>query len=252
MSGAPNSTAAVSSDPKADGDGRQAGILLTSTAIDTFGSGLNYATLSLFLIRLVGLSGATVGIVIGVAAGVALPGSYLVGRVVDSIGPRRPLIGTYYLQGAAAALLPVASGAIEVCLVLAALMFFTEGSRATRYAVMAWIGASGGVSLRGGSTVVSNVGVALGVGAGGLIIGSGDTSLLRWALWANAATFVIAALIQQRLAEIPPVRGESTADGSVESRPLSSPFKDVAYLPVFLANTVLMIQAQVLTLGYPL
>src|SRR5258708_10257379 len=100
---------------------RQARILLASTAVDTFGSGLNYAVLSVFLIRLVGLSGATAGLVIGVAAGIAIPGGYLVGRVADSIGPRRPLIGAYCLQGAAAALLPIPSGAIGVCLALSAL-----------------------------------------------------------------------------------------------------------------------------------
>lgn len=252
MSGVSTRAGAVSSRPKADRDRRQVRILLASTAIDTFGSGLNYAILSVFLIRVVGLSGATAGIVIGVAAGIALPGGYLVGRVVDAIGPRRPLIVTYYLQGAAAVFLPVASGAISVCLVLSALMFFTEGSRATRYAVIARLGPDGGVSLRGRSVVVSNLGVAIGVGVGGLLVGFGDTSLLRWGLWANAATFVIAALIQQRLAEIPPVMGETSADGSTEHKALTSPFKDVAYLRVVLVNAVLMIQASVLTLGFPL
>lgn len=252
MSGASTRAGGVSSRRKADGDGQQARILLASTAIDTFGSGLNFAILSVFLIRVVGLNGATAGIAVGVAAGIALPGSYLVGRVVDSIGPRRPLIGTYYLQGAAAALLPIASGAISVCLVLSALMFFTEGSRATRYAVIAWIGRDGGVNLRGRSTVVSNLGVALGVGAGGVLVGFGDASLLRWGLWANAATFVIAALIQQRLADIPRAAAEATPDEAVPGKTLASPFKDVAYLRVVLVNAVLMIQAQILTLGYPL
>ncbi len=242
---------AISPHPQAGGNERQARILLASTAIDTFGSGVNYAILSIFLTHVARLSGTTVGIVIGIAAGVAIPGGYLVGRVVDSIGPRRPLIVTYYLQGVAAALLPIAPGAIVICLVLSVLMFFTEGSRATRYAVIARVGANGGVSLRGRSTVVTNIGVALGVGAGGLIIGFGDASQLRWGLWANAATFVIAALIQQRLTEIPPV-ARKTAVEAAEREGRSSPFKDMAYLRVVVVNAVLMVQVQVFTLGYPL
>jgi len=238
--------------PVAPSEQRQSRILLSATAIDTFGSGLNYALLSVFLVRAVGLSGTTVGFVVGIAAGVALPGSYVVGRLVDTIGPRRPLIGCYVLQGLAAALLPLASDAIAVCLVLSVLMFFTAGSRATRYAMMARIGSGGGVRLRGRSTVVSNVGVALGVGAAGLLIGFGHVSTLRWGLWANAATFLVAALIQRGLAGIPPVAERSSAQDEPGAAAKSSPFRDTAYLRVVLVNAVLMIQAQVFTLGYPL
>lgn len=252
MSGLDSRVRAVFSNPQADGNERQARILLTSTAIDTFGSGVNYAILSIFLTHVARFNGATVGIVIGVAAGVAIPSGYLVGRVVDSIGPRRPLLVTYYLQGAMAALLPIASGAIAICLVLSALMFFIEASRATRYAVMARVGANGGVSLRGRSTVVSNLGMALGVGAGGLLVGFAGASQLRWGLWANAATFVIAALIQRRLAEIPPVARKTATEAVAERKVPSSPFKDVAYLRVVAVNAVLMIQVQVFALGYPL
>lgn len=231
---------------------RQARLLLSATAVDTFGSGLNYAILSLFLVRAVGLSGATAGVVIGVAAGIALPGGYLTGRVVDAIGPRRPLIGSYCLQGVAAALLPFASGPIGACLALAALMFFTEGSRATRYALMARIGPEGGRRLRGRSTVVSNVGVAVGVGIGGLLVGLGDPWLLRCGLWANAATFLVAALFQQRLAELPATSGAVGAPSAGTRPAAGSPFRDTAYLRVVLVNAVLMIQAQILTIGYPL
>jgi MFS family permease len=244
--------AAVAPGPAKADARRQTRLLLSATAVDTFGSGLNYAILSLFLVRAVGLSGTAAGIVIGVAAGIALPGGYLTGRVVDAIGPRRPLIGSYCLQGVAAALLPLASGPVGACLALSALMFFTEGSRATRYALIARIGPEGGVRLRGRSTVVSNVAVAVGVGVGGLLVGIGDPWLLRCGLWANAATFLVAALFQQRLAELPAAPGAG-GTAPLATRPTAgSPFRDTGYLRVVLVNAVLMIQAQILTIGYPL
>lgn len=255
MSAGEAGAVAVAPEPAEVDARRQTRLLLSATAVDTFGSGLNYAILSLFLVRAVGLSGTAAGIVIGVAAGIALPGGYLTGRVVDAIGPRRPLIGGYCLQGVAAALLPLACGPVGACLALSALMFFTEGSRATRYALIARLGPEGGVRLRGRSTVVSNVAVAVGVGVGGLLVGIGDPWLLRCGLWANAATFLVAALIQQRLAELPAAPAAPGAGGKAPSatRPSArSPFRDTEYLRVVLVNAVLMIQAQILTIGYPL
>ena len=223
-----------------------------ASLVDTIGTGLNYSILPIFLVRTVGLSAAQVGLAMSIAGGVGLSAGLAMGVVADRRGPRGVVVMAYLTQALAAACLPFAHGFAQVLPILCLIIFAGEGGRASRYAVIARVGADP-VRFRARVQVVTNIGAATGIGLGGLLALVGSREAYTAALLGNALSFLLAGAIVRSLPFLPPVPRPA---GSTQERAAGggagSVFTDWPYLAVTVVSALLMIQNQVMVLGLPL
>ncbi len=222
--------------------------LAVASLIDTIGTGLNYAILPIFVIRHAGFSATQFGLALSIAGVFALAAGLAFGYLADRKGPRGVVVMAYTTQAVAAGILPVVHGFVPVLILLCVGVFAGEGGRASRYTVIARIGADP-VRFRAKLQVVTNSGAAIGVGLGGVLASFGTQEIYASALLANAVSFALAAVIQRSMPFLAPVpKTENAVSGSAAR----SVYRDRPYIAVTVVSATLMIQHQVTVLALPL
>ena len=170
--------------------------LLTAALVDWVGTGMFLAVSTVFFVRVVGLSVAEVGLGLTIAAPAAMALILPVGRLADRCGPRGVLIAVEVIQGAATA------GYLAVhgwwgFLAVSVLVAITQ--QAAPPLIQALVGELAGAPRRtrilAVHRTVINVGISAGSLTAGVLLGSGLHHAFQVLLVADAAAFVVAALL---------------------------------------------------------
>ncbi|MGW3322240.1 MFS transporter [Streptomyces virginiae] len=181
------------------------GLFITGNLIDSVGNGMLLPLGLLYFTDVQGLSLARVGAAMTVGQALALPVTFLAGRLMDRIGPKSVVVWANVLSAAGFALFLLAREPWHVAgvyvLVQAGInMYFTAQRTLITHVTRAderrsWFAFTG--SLR-------NVGLAVGSAAavGALtVFGNGS---LRWMIAVDAATYLLAAACFAALTTTPP------------------------------------------------
>lgn len=180
-------------------------VLAGATLVNTVGNGALATTFALYFTHVVGLTATQVATALSVAAAVALFCQVPLGHLGDVRGPREVLRWLTFGAGVATTGLLVTRNIAALCLVLAVEAFFDRGASAVRNGLIARIATGGrGVRFKAYLRAVTNVGISVGAGLGGL-------ALLVDRPWAylgvfalNAVTFVVTAVLLGRLPHLAP------------------------------------------------
>ncbi|WP_406084005.1 MFS transporter [Streptomyces virginiae] len=194
------------------------GLFITGNLIDSVGNGMLLPLGLLYFTDVQGLPLARVGAAMTVGQAVALPVTFLAGRLMDRIGPKSVVVWANILSAAGFALFLLAREPWHVAgvyvLVQAGInMYFTAQRTLITHVTRAderrsWFAFTG--SLR-------NVGLAAGSAAavGALtVFGSGS---LRWMIAVDAATYLLAAACFASLTTTPP-RPDGTPPSALVTR----------------------------------
>ncbi|MEY2228763.1 MFS transporter [Streptomyces sp. BF23-19] len=194
------------------------GLFITGNLIDSVGNGMLLPLGLLYFTDVQGLPLARVGAAMTVGQAVALPVTFLAGRLMDRIGPKSLVVWANILSAAGFALFLLAREPWHVAgvyvLVQAGInMYFTAQRTLITHVTRAderrsWFAFTG--SLR-------NVGLAAGSAAavGALtVFGSGS---LRWMIAVDAATYLLAAACFAALTTTPP-RPDGTPPSALVTR----------------------------------
>ncbi|KOU28693.1 MFS transporter [Streptomyces sp. WM6368] len=181
------------------------GLFITGNLIDSLGNGMLLPLGLLYFTDVQGLPPAQVGAAMTVGQAIALPVTFLAGRLMDRVGPKRVVVWANLLSAAGFALFLLAREPWHIAgvyvLVQAGInMYFTAQRTLITHVTRAeerrsWFAFTG--SLR-------NIGLAAGAAAaaGALtVFGNGS---LRWMIAADAATYLLAAACFAALATTPP------------------------------------------------
>ncbi|MFF9818673.1 MFS transporter [Streptomyces sp. NPDC014006] len=209
----------------------------TAGFVNAVGTGFFYPFSLLFFTALSGESLATVGMVLTVTTLGALPGLFVVGRLVDRLGPRLVLIGAAVVRAVCfvgfvslPGLLPLAVFSVVLALgnraeqaagPLLAVRLAPEGQRSRWLAL---------------SRVTFNAGMGTGALLAGLFVaGTGSGFVLLGAL--NAASFVVTAVLYLGIPAGAPAAPAPARRHAEDRR--ARPWQNVTYLRVAGANALL-------------
>ncbi|MFF7296534.1 MFS transporter [Streptomyces sp. NPDC008265] len=189
------------------------GRFVTGNLIDSVGNGMLLPLGLLYFTDVQGLPAAHVGMAMTVGQAVALPVTFLAGRLMDRVGPRPVVVAANVLSAVGFGLFLFADrlwhvAAVHVLVQAGINMYFTAQRTLITHVTgaderRAWFAFTG--SLR-------NVGLAAGsaAAAGALVVfGKGA---LWWLIAADAATYLLAAFCFASLRTTPPQPEESAPD----------------------------------------
>ncbi|MFE4519675.1 MFS transporter [Kitasatospora sp. NPDC056783] len=234
------------------------------TLVNTVGNGLSLAVAVLFFTRVLGLSAAQLGLGLTAAGLCGVIASVPAGRAADRWGARRVLVALVTAQaiGTAGYVLVRSYPAFVAlaCLVSAV----DRGSAAVRNALYAEVlPADRRVEGRAYLRVVTNVGICGGTALGAIALQLDTRPVYLTAIVADAASFVVVAVLFHRLADPrrPAVFGPAREVGVATQPPgegaewgsrRNPALRDGPFLAVTVLNAVLCLQFAVLEVGVPL
>ncbi|MER7716306.1 MFS transporter [Streptomyces flaveolus] len=194
------------------------GLFITGNLIDSVGNGMLLPLGLLYFTDVRGLPLAQVGVATTVGQAIALPVTFLAGRLMDRVGPKPVVVWANVVAAAGFALFLVAAEPWHVAgvyvLVQAGInMYFTAQRTLITHVTepgerRAWFAFTG--SLR-------NIGLAAGAAAAAGALAMSGQGSLRWMIAVDAATYLLAALCFAAVATTPP-RPEGAAPDAVVTR----------------------------------
>lgn len=222
-------------------------VLAGATLVNTMGNGALTTTFALYFTRVIGLTATQVGLALSAASLVALFCQVPLGHLGDVRGPREVLRWLTLGAGVATTGLLVTRSVVALCLVLAVEAFFDRGAAAVRNGLIARIATGGrGVRFKAYLRAVTNVGISVGAGLGGL-------ALLVDRPWAylgvfalNAVSFVVTAGVLGRLPHLEPAPPRAEGESRVQV------LRDRPYVLVSVLTGVFAMHFFVIELAMPL
>jgi MFS family permease len=221
--------------------------LVAATLINTLGNGVYVAVGALYLTRAVGLSVAHVGAGLTIAALVGLVASTPLGVVADRLGPKRAYVGFLLLQAITMTSLTQVRSFGWYVLVAAVTAVADSGQRGAKGALIAGVAPSDQrVRTRALLRVVTNIGMAAGTAAAGVVLTIDRREVYVAALVANAVTYVVAAaVVQFGMPGVAKVSAKSGPSGLTA-------FRDRRFLVFVGLDGVLSMHPALLQVGVPL
>jgi MFS family permease len=222
-------------------------VLAIATLVNTIGNGALMTTFALYFTQVVELSAAEVGGAISIAALAGMLSQVPLGHLGDVRGPRELLRWLTLGAGISTLGLLFTEHIAVLAAVLAVESVFDRGGSAVRSGIIARI-AEGprGVSFRAYLRSITNVGISLGAGLGGLAL----LIDARWAFLAifvlNAVSFAVAALLLGRLPHLDP------APPRVEGESRLQVLRDTPYVIAALLTGVFAMHFTVMELAMPI
>ncbi|MFA7761750.1 MFS transporter [Streptomyces sp. NRRL S-448] len=194
------------------------GLFITGNLIDSVGNGMLLPLGLLYFTDVQGLPLARVGAAMTVGQALALPVTFLAGRLMDRVGPKRVVVWANILSAAGFALFLLAREPSHVAgvylLVQAGInMYFTAQRTLITHVTQAaerrtWFAFTG--SLR-------NIGLAAGSAAAAGALTVFGNGALRWMIAVDAATYLLAAACFAALTTTPP-EPDGTPPGALVTR----------------------------------
>ena len=187
---------------------REQRVYVVAAVVNTYGTGLVVAAMTLFGIRVVHLSAGRLGLALTVGGLVSLAAVMPVGRLADRLGPRDVYRVTLLVWGAAAAgYVFLARGFVSFLVVTVVQGVALSASAPAGVALMRRVGGSGATTFRSQVTAVLNVGVALGVATAGVALEANTVTAYRVLMLGNGASCVIGAVVLGWLPRYEPLPG---------------------------------------------
>ncbi|MGW4013564.1 MFS transporter [Streptomyces sp. NPDC004763] len=183
---------------------RGQGLFVTGNLIDSVGNGMLLPLVLLYCTEVLNLPLARVGVAMTAGQALALPVTFLAGRLMDRLGPGRVVVWANILSAAGFALFLCARQPWHIAcvhlLVQAGINMYFTAQRTLIIHVApaehrAWFAFTG--SLR-------NIGLAAGAGAAAGALSLFGTGSLRWLIAVDAATYLLAAACFATLTLTPP------------------------------------------------
>jgi MFS family permease len=219
--------------------------LAAATFVNTFGNGLFYAGSVLFLTRSVGLTAGQVGVGLTIAGALGLLAGVPAGHIADRLGGREVLVVLMYAEAVALACLVLVHSFAGFLLVASTYTVLERASGGVRQGVVAAaFRADERVPARAYLRSVTNLGLALGAGLAGIALQVDTRAAYLTLILADAATFVLAALLVLRLPR--------TVPGAVQVTGMLLALRDRPYVLVTALNGVMGISYVLLEVGIPL
>jgi MFS family permease len=214
--------------------------------INMMGSGVFMVSAALFYTRVVGLSVASVGLGMGIAATVGLCAGIPIGHVADRRGPREIYRLTLAVQAIAMASLVLVRGFGFFVVVVTATQLAVAASAAARAPLVRGFGGPELTKYRAYLRSLVNLAGCLGGIAAGLAIQLNTRDAYMALVLANALSYAICAVIVSWLPPLPPVAKPADVTGRWIA------LRDRAYIVVSLLDGLMWIQGAVLVFAVPL
>lgn len=215
---------------------------------DSTGTGFYLAGSAIFLVRVVGLTQAQVGVGLGVTGATALAATVPLGVLTDRIGARRALVAFQLWRAVFFTILAFIHGPVAFILVGACLGLV---ERAVSPATQAVVGAAVPDSdrTRAMATVrsVRNIGFSVGAALTAPLVATESVAAYRSVILANAVSFVAASAMLLRLrVHTPPASTGRAGLAFLQG------FGDWRYLCLTGLNSILTIHITLLAVALPL
>ncbi|MGW1230051.1 MFS transporter [Streptomyces sp. NPDC002530] len=251
--------------------GRNARTMLLALAVDRTGSGLWAASSVLYFTFVTRLSPGQIGVLLGAAGVAGIAGSPLAGRLAGRFPVRALLIACHLLRLLTLVLVLTCTGFGALLPVVAVTSL---GDRAAKTLEMLFATRAAGerrAAYQALSRSAANAGYGVGAGLAAIGLAVGTPGAYRAMILANAASFVVAALLVRRtrepdgtpaaaIAAAPPPASAPHEDAPPPSacaphapaaRP-KSPWRDRRYLRFVLLDIPMNLDDSVLGVGLPL
>lgn len=214
--------------------------------VNAIGTGFFYPYQLLFFVAVTDLSLTTVGAGLAVATLIALPAVFLVGRLVDSWGPRTVLIVAACLRAG------VFVGYLSIHHVVTFVALAVVAAVAQRAEQISMPVLAAGIAPKeevGRWLALTRVAFNLGMGFGGLLaglmfVGADDGSGYVAMGLLNAGSFALAALLYLPLAAVRPAKAEATVRSG-------RPWRHGLFFRIALANFLLITVIVATEVGLP-
>ncbi len=218
--------------------------LLGASLVEWIGSGMFVAAITLYLVRVVGLSPGAVGVGLSIAGAVALLAAVPIGSLADMWGARRVLIAVNVCRGAATLCYLLVDGWWSfLATTTAVVVTETVGIPLTQAAVGERTEPELRTKVMGTHRTVLNLGMSIGGLLAGAAIATGRPVAYDLLFIADAAAFFVAAALLGRLTPVPGRR-----DGQ-HSR--LSAFRDRRLLAIAAYDAVLTLWLPILNVAIP-
>lgn len=217
------------------------------TLVNALGNGLFVTVSTLFFIRSVGLTVSQVGVGMAVGGVCGIVAGFPMGKLSDRYGARRVVVCLLLLEAVLiVGYTQVHSFGMFVA-VACVVTFLDRGASAVRSALIGQaLPAESRVHGRAYIRSMTNIGMGVGAAIAGIALHFDTPSAYRAMVFADALTFLAAALL---LLRIPTSSGAAAHAQSPEDR--RKPLRDFRYLLVTLLNAVLTLQMGILQVGFP-
>lgn len=219
-------------------------VYVLSVFVNTFGTGLIYLCLTLYLTRVVRLSAGQAGLGLAIAGVVGVLAGIPIGDLADRRGPREMVMAMMSVQGVATFCYLFIHGFAQFVLVETVNLLAMNGFQAAAGALLRRVGGED-AAFRSISRSVSSLGLSIGAFGAGVALQLNTPDAYRALFFVDALTFVAGAAVLWRLPHYEPL---PKPRGGPRWQVLSDrPF--VAYTAV---NGAMFIQLFVLILALPL
>jgi MFS transporter len=220
------------------------GPLVLSNLIYTVGTGMFLTGGTVFFLRSASLTVADLALGLTVAGLVGLLLSVPIGALADRCGAREVAVGTLWVQALATAAFVLVSSRWSLVLAASVALTAERGGAAAFGALTAYVGGANRVHLRAYQRAVTNVGVSVGAGIGGLLVAVGSREAFLGLMTGTAAALALAGAVALRASRVPPV---PAPDGAAPLPPL----RDPPYVAVTALNGVLSLSYDIVSFGLP-
>ncbi|HEV2376579.1 MAG TPA: MFS transporter [Streptosporangiaceae bacterium] len=217
-------------------------------AIDSAGTGAFLSVSAIFLTRSVGLSVAQVGLGLGCGAAVGLFTTVPVGGLADRYGPRRVLVGVSLWRAACYVVYPFVTSFATFAALVCVLGLVNEVAAPMEQAMVSRaVPPDDRVHTMAVMRSLRNVGFTVGVLLGGVALVADNWTAYAIVLFANAASFVILAVIAVTL-PLAAATGSARARREISLKVLA----DRPFLVLTGINAILTLHMPLLSVGIPL
>ena len=219
--------------------------LCAANMAKTTANGVLMSVAVLYFTRTVHIGAGEVGLALSIGAGTGLAAAVPAGRLADKYGPRATTSALLCLLGLATCGYPLVGDFAELVIVSALVLTIESGANASVYALVAGLlPAEERVRASAYIRAASNVSIAAGAAAGAIGLYLDTPSAYLALLLGAGGLFIAAGLAFRRLPWVPPQPHEP-------GRPVWPVLKDLPYATVSLLNSVLIMNAGVLSVALP-
>ncbi|MFC5182053.1 MFS transporter [Actinomadura harenae] len=221
--------------------------LSAMTLVNTAGNGLLMTTGALLFTRVVGMTASQVGLALTLGGVCGIASSIPLGRVADRFGARPTVVALLVVQAVLVLGYTQVHSFWTALPLICAVTFVDRGESAVRAALIAQaLPPDRRVPGRAFLRAVTNVGISLGAVLASLALVADTPAAYRTIVVADAATFLLAALLVFRVPALENAGGERTPGRGFGA------LTDVPYVVItVLAGALVMLQG-VLEIGVPL
>jgi hypothetical protein len=219
-------------------------VYLLSVLVNTFGTGLIYLCLTLYLIKVVHLSHWQAGFGLAIAGVVGVVTGIPVGDLADRRGPREMVVATMCVQGITTFCYLFIQNFGTFVLVAVVDLLAMNANQAANGALLRRVGGEGAAAFRSSTVAVANLGISIGALGAAVAVQIDTPDAYRALLFVDALTFVAGAAVLLRLPRYEPL--PKPAGG-----PRWQVLRDMPFVAYTAANGAMFIQAFVLILLLP-